>query len=160
MECRGMSEMVTSFCFCPHFIPQLWLAALRSAPQYKPDPENHDTLLFWPSCKSITSPLFKSGTCGFPVLNTCFSSLGLRCCGGRKKKLRVWWMCSGQRKVGGLYLSALLLQQTAELQANKPRYHHRHQQQIPLQQLSAVHITALTAQTCTYPECSALQCLL
>ncbi|CAB1419825.1 unnamed protein product [Pleuronectes platessa] len=43
--------------------------------------------------------------------------------------------------VGGLYLSALLLQQTAKLQANKPHYHHRHQQQIPLQQLSAVHIT-------------------
>lgn len=69
-------------------------------------------------------------------------------------------MCSGQRRVGGLYLSALLLQQTAELQANKPRYHHRHQQQIRLQQLSAVHITTLTAQTCTYPESSALECLL
>lgn len=68
-------------------------------------------------------------------------------------------MCSGQRSVGGLYLSAPLLQQTAELQANKPHYHHRHQQQIPLQQLSAVHITTLTAQTCTYPESSALECL-
>lgn len=50
-------------------------------------------------------------------------------------------MCSGQRSVGGLYLSALLLQQTAELQANKPHYHHRHQHQILLQQLSAVHIS-------------------
>ncbi len=66
-------------------------------------------------------------------------------------------MCSGQRRVGGLYLSALLLQQTAELQANKPRYHHHHQQQIPLQELSAVHITSLTAQTCIYPESSALE---
>lgn len=68
-------------------------------------------------------------------------------------------MCSGQRRVGGLYLSALLLQQTAELQANKPRYHHHHQQQILLQQLSAVHITALTAQTCTHPQSTALECL-
>lgn len=68
-------------------------------------------------------------------------------------------MCSGQRRVGGLYLSALLLQQTAELQANKPRYHHRHQQQILLQQLSAVRVAALTAQTCTYPGERALECL-
>lgn len=66
-------------------------------------------------------------------------------------------MCSGQRRVGGLYLSALLLQQTAELQANKPRYHHRHQQQILLQQLSAVRIAALTAQTCTYSGERALE---
>jgi len=67
-------------------------------------------------------------------------------------------MCSGQRQVGGLYLSAQLLQQTAELQANKPHYHHHHQQQISLQQLSAVHVMALTTQTCTYSDSSALEC--
>lgn len=67
-------------------------------------------------------------------------------------------MCSGQWKVGGLHLSALLLEQTAELQANKPHYHHHHQQQISLQQLSAVHITALTVQTCTYLESSTAEC--
>lgn len=151
-SCDGMSVMVTHFS-CPHFIPRLWPATLRSPLQYKPDTWNHDTLLFWPSCKSITSPLLqKWNVCGLHVLYIYFSCLRLRCCGWwrkKKKKLRVWWMCSGQRKVGGLYLSALLLQQTAELQANKPHYHHRHQQQISLQQLSAVHITALTAQTCT-----------
>lgn len=63
-------------------------------------------------------------------------------------------MCFGQKSVGGLYLSALPLQQTAELQANKPHYHHHHQRQIPLQRLSAVYITA---QTCTYAESSALE---
>lgn len=66
-------------------------------------------------------------------------------------------MCSDQKKVGGLCLSAALLQQTAELQANKPHYHHHHQQQISLQQLSAVHITDLTAQTPTSPDGSALE---
>lgn len=55
-------------------------------------------------------------------------------------------MCSGRGRVGGLHLSAPLLQQTAELQANKLHYHHCHQQQIPLQQITAVHITSLTAQ--------------
>lgn len=65
-------------------------------------------------------------------------------------------MCSGLRRVGGLYLSVPLLRQTVELQANNLRYHQRHQQQIPLQQLSAVHITSLTAQkTSTHPENSA-----
>lgn len=39
-ECGGMSGMVTP---CPHFIPQLWPAALRSASQYKPDTWNHRT---------------------------------------------------------------------------------------------------------------------
>lgn len=70
-------------------------------------------------------------------------------------------MCSGQRKVGGPYLSALLLQQAAELQANKPHYHHHHQQQISFQQLSAVHITALTAQTCTLLRqlCTSVFCI-
>lgn len=62
-----------------------------------------------------------------------------------EEKLRVWWMCSGQRRVGGLHLSALLLQQTAELQAKTPRYHRRHQQQIILQQLSAIHVTLTAA---------------
>lgn len=55
-------------------------------------------------------------------------------------------MFSGWGRVGGLHLSALLLQQTAELQANKLHYHHCHQQQIPLQQIPAGHITSLTAQ--------------
>lgn len=40
---------------------------------------------------------------------------------------------------------------------HKPRYHHRHQQQILLQQLSAVRVAALTAQTCTYPGERALE---
>lgn len=69
-------------------------------------------------------------------------------------------MCSGQRRVGGLFLSVLLLRQTVELQANNLRYHQHHQQQIPLQQLSAVHITSLTAQkTYTYPESSERECV-
>lgn len=50
--------MVTPFS-CPHFIPRLCPAALRSTFQYKPDTRNHDTLLFWPSCKSVTSLCFK-----------------------------------------------------------------------------------------------------
>lgn len=54
-------------------------------------------------------------------------------------------MSSGRGRVGGLHLSAPLLQQTAELQANKLHYHRCHQQQIPLQQITAVHITSLTA---------------
>lgn len=43
-------------------------AALWPTPQHEPDPWNHDTLLFRPSCKSITSLSFKSGTCGLHVL--------------------------------------------------------------------------------------------
>lgn len=55
-------------------------------------------------------------------------------------------MSSGWGRVGGPRLSAPLLQQTAELQPNKLHYHHCHQQRIPLQQITAVHITSLTAQ--------------
>lgn len=55
-------------------------------------------------------------------------------------------MSSGRGRVGGLHLSVPLLQQTAELQPNKLHYHHCHQQRIPLQQITAVHITSLTAQ--------------
>lgn len=109
----------------------------------------------WHFCKSITSHYFELGMCGLPTLYCIFLALNWDV--GMEIKLRVWWMCSGQRIVGGLYLSALLLQQTAELQANKPHYHHPHPRQIPLQQFSAVHITALTAQT--WALRAALQCL-
>lgn len=56
-------------------------------------------------------------------------------------------MSSGWGRVGGPHLSAPPLQQTAELQPNKLHYHHCHQQRIPLQQITAVHIASLTAQT-------------
>lgn len=81
---------------CPHFIPRLWPAVLRSTPQYKPDTPNHDTLLFWPSCKSITSLRFKSGTCRLHVLNIYFSCLepemfGWLGRGGVKSMMNVFW---------------------------------------------------------------------
>lgn len=148
--------MVTPFA-CPNFIPQLWPAVRRSTSQYKPDTWNHKTFGF---LQIYNIPFLQNWNVRIAFSEYIFFLPQAQMLWWGKKKLRVWWMCSGQRRVGGLYLSALLLQQTAELQANKLRYHHRHQQQIPLQQLSAVHITSLTAQkTCTYPESSVLECL-
>lgn len=59
------------------------LCALRSTRQYKPHTENHKTCC--PSCKSITSLLFKVGTWILALLHIYFSWLRFRCCGTEKK---------------------------------------------------------------------------
>lgn len=159
-ESRSMSVIVTPFS-CPLFIPQLRPAVLRPTPQYEPDPLKSRCCIILAVPQIYNIPSLQKWNVRFACSVYIFLAsdwdVGVGV-GGWKEKLRVWWMCSGHRSVGGPYLSALLLQKTAKLQAYKPHYHHRHQQQIPLQPLSAVHNTTLTAQTCTYPECSALEC--
>lgn len=104
-------------------------------------------LLFWPSCKSITS----LGVRKRSVRSACSEYTfvlprGLRRWSeGSEKEKEVsqseYDECALARGgVGGPCLSAPLLLPTAELQANKPHYHRRHRRQISLQRLSAVHI--------------------
>lgn len=95
---------------CPHFIPRFWPAGLRSTPQHEPDTWNHDTLLFWRSCKSITSPRFKKwnvqSACseyifvlpraemlGWKEKKKCFQSEYDECVGARGE----WVVCICQR---------------------------------------------------------------
>lgn len=79
-EHGGMSEMGAPLS-CPHFIPEPWPAALRSAPQYKPDTLNRETFSR-PSCKSITSPLIQIWNKHTGSSECMFVLTRLRCCGG------------------------------------------------------------------------------